>query len=263
VYEVDQESNVIRIKSLGKPEPPPKKVKAESTTVASTTDSAIATPQDETVAEAVEAEEHEEDIIVTVEAATPSDTAAPEDSAIAPDSNPNAATEIKNESSSTNAPTTTTSAPNQPASKNDKDNVWQDHFDIELKAFLSDDAIVHLKEMYLQGRDPPRVSDNGWASRKVKSEEAETPEPPEEPQANDKKGKGRDRRGGRGGKGGRGGGRVGRNEPEDSRKVVSDVRIIFLLLCSKMTFLCFQTPSDIFWMQVAYRVQGDTNSLSY
>lgn len=45
--------------------------------------------------------------------------------------------------------------------------VWRDHFHTDLASFLDQDRIQQLKDMYLQGRHPPRVSDSGWAGRNV------------------------------------------------------------------------------------------------
>lgn len=74
--------------------------------------------------------------------------------------------------------------------------------------------------MYLEGPEPPFVSDGGWGARKPR-EEGDMEEPPEEVVEESTRGK-RGRGRGRGGKGGRGGGRTGKRV--DMRKVISQVR---------------------------------------
>lgn len=81
--------------------------------------------------------------------------------------------------------------------------------------------------MWLEGPEPPRVSDNGWVGRRVKNPaEAEgvgsvTPAPEEE-QENSKSSRGG--RDGRGRRVGRGDGRKGRSAGrEDNRKVLTEV----------------------------------------
>jgi hypothetical protein len=44
--------------------------------------------------------------------------------------------------------------------------VWQDHFTTVLAPFLDRERIQQIKDMYLQGCNPPRASDSGWAGRK-------------------------------------------------------------------------------------------------
>ncbi|KIJ99367.1 hypothetical protein K443DRAFT_133079 [Laccaria amethystina LaAM-08-1] len=39
---------------------------------------------------------------------------------------------------------------------------WPEHFTAELSPFLSEGAILQIKQMYLEGPEPPRVSDSGW-----------------------------------------------------------------------------------------------------
>ncbi|KAJ7638956.1 pseudouridine synthase [Roridomyces roridus] len=152
VYEIDQDSNVVHLKSVEKPEPP----KGEATSAP------------------VPAEEASEEPDKTVE------------------------------KGKSKAPTA--------------DEPWPEHFNTRLTEFLSEDAILKLKEMYLEGPEPPRVSDSGWASRPAAgSTPSEAPAEPEPAK------RGRDR-GGRGGRGGRGrGGRGGRaGGREDHRKVLSN-----------------------------------------
>lgn len=47
--------------------------------------------------------------------------------------------------------------------------VWQEHFTTTLTPFLDEDRIEQLQGMYLQGQNPPRVSDSGWDRRKASS----------------------------------------------------------------------------------------------
>ncbi|KAH8118315.1 tRNA pseudouridine synthase D [Phellopilus nigrolimitatus] len=117
------------------------------------------------------------------------------------------------------------------ARKEDDSETWPERFDTALSQYLSEPRIAQLKQMYLEGPEPPFVSDSGWGSRQAKPESAEAgpsqanvPEEKIEAESlskNDrgKRGKrGRDR-GGRG----RGGARRGdRNKPVDPRKVISD-----------------------------------------
>src|SRR6202021_114778 len=43
--------------------------------------------------------------------------------------------------------------------------LWPERFDAILQPFLSQDAILELKKMYLEGPEPPRQSDKGWTGR--------------------------------------------------------------------------------------------------
>ena len=52
--------------------------------------------------------------------------------------------------------------------------VWQGHFSTTLASFLDPERIQQLKDLYLQGRNPPRVSDSGWAGRKPRPLDEET-----------------------------------------------------------------------------------------
>ena len=117
-----------------------------------------------------------------------------------------------------------------------EDEPWPERFNEALKPFLSEDAIGRVKQMYLEGPEPPFVSDGGWAGRQAQkaddsgdaSEEPAEPASTGETAARGKGKRGRDRgRGARGGRGGRGGGRGGRpGAREDHRKVLSDVRVL-------------------------------------
>lgn len=112
---------------------------------------------------------------------------------------------------------------------------WPDRFTSTLQPFLSEIQIEQLKQMYLEGPEPPFVSDSGWTGRKsTEAQVAEgTGESPQGDQIDPTPSTERDRgqRGKRGrdrGGRGRGGGR--RNERgrcDDPRKVVTDVRMDF------------------------------------
>jgi hypothetical protein len=52
--------------------------------------------------------------------------------------------------------------------------VWQDNFTTALTPFLDSERIQQIKDIYLQGRNPPRVSDSGWAGRKANSLDADS-----------------------------------------------------------------------------------------
>ncbi|THV08431.1 tRNA pseudouridine synthase D [Dendrothele bispora CBS 962.96] len=118
------------------------------------------------------------------------------------------------------------SEPEQPPGADEKSNEpWPESFNSNLAPYLSTEAIAQLKEMYLQGPEPPRVSDSGWAGRvKPSSEDASAteiaPQEPDVDRAPQERGRGR---GGKRG-GGRGGGRGGRRgqDREDHRKVLSE-----------------------------------------
>lgn len=48
--------------------------------------------------------------------------------------------------------------------------VWYDRFDTTLSAYLSKEVIAQIKQLYLEGPDPPFVSDAGWEGRKAKAD---------------------------------------------------------------------------------------------
>ena len=139
---------------------------------------------------------------------------------------------------------------------------WPDSFDTSLAPFLSESLIAQLKQMYLEGPEPPFVSDSGWAGRKTKISEGDEAGPSNEKVEEGteventsvakgnrgKRGRGRGRRG-RGGEGGRGGPKV-----EDTRKVVSEVRSLL-----PKSYACSYNYSP------AYRVQvySDRSSQSH
>ncbi|KAI0036796.1 pseudouridine synthase [Vararia minispora EC-137] len=110
---------------------------------------------------------------------------------------------------------------------------WPESFTARLSAFLPSERVAQLKQMYLEGPEPPFISDSGWGERTPRtSKDAEMPigdceEGQDietvEPEA-DNRGRGKRGRGGRGGRGRGRGGRGGRRPDgrEDSRKVISD-----------------------------------------
>jgi tRNA pseudouridine13 synthase len=193
VFEVDQDGRVIHLKSLGKPETPKKE--KEEDIPAPTTPIAV-----ENVAKSVEGE--------TEEAATPNmnEVAAEE----------------------TNSPKIQDVTPAIPGLKvSTKEEPWPEHFDATLLAFLDQDKVSELKKIFLEGPEPPRVSDSGWGGRVPSTSTAEELTAVEELDITEKqedklkRDNARGRGGKRGGRGGRGGGRGGGRE--DTRKVVSEV----------------------------------------
>ena len=178
VYEVDQDSNVVHIKSLGMPEPPAKKAKDKGEPVSGVEPSVI-----------------QESIKVEDVADASADTLDKKHG------------DSSNQSSST--------VP------------WPDIFSTRLAPFLSAEKIEEVKQMFLEGPEPPFVSDAGWSGRlAAKADENDgfgsiDIEENVETRRDGKKGSnksGRDR----GGRGGRGGKPV----REDHRKVISEVRAL-------------------------------------
>ena len=99
-----------------------------------------------------------------------------------------------------------------------------------LAPFLPNEAVEQLKQLWLEGPEPPRTSDSGWAGRTAKTQtEAEVTEnsvtiEEQETEQSPKSGKGKGGRGGRGQRGGRVDGRKGRGASrEDNRKVLTEV----------------------------------------
>lgn len=97
-----------------------------------------------------------------------------------------------------------------------------------LRPHLSDDAIVALHGLLLEGKTPKPIQDAGWGSRVGRS--SETPIPSEEEMAmnaqpDNAPSQGRSRGRGRPNRGGRGGGSRGQEtwHPEDTREVLSQV----------------------------------------
>jgi len=104
-----------------------------------------------------------------------------------------------------------------------------------LAPFLSKEAVEQLKQLWLEGPEPPRISDNGWAGRATKAQtEAEGIEDKvaTEEQKTEKSSKsGKAGRGGRGQRGERADGRKGRGGGrEDNRKVLTEVSFKFYYL---------------------------------
>ncbi|OSX60298.1 hypothetical protein POSPLADRAFT_1075036 [Postia placenta MAD-698-R-SB12] len=208
VYEVDLDGNVIHVKSLTKPESSPKKKEdtkenhpaaeegAPSAQPTSDSTNGPVPPTTEPSEKADESTEAAENVVAEM--------------AGTPNAAPNC------ESSQTQ---------NEP---------WPEQFTAKLTAFLSEETVVKIKELYLEGPEPPFVSDSGWGGRQAKPAEddnkpegEDTPAAPEAPEEEPKQGRGkrgRDRgvRGGRGARGGRGGrgGRPGARE--DHRRVLTD-----------------------------------------
>ncbi|KAG7096834.1 hypothetical protein E1B28_004243 [Marasmius oreades] len=186
VFEVDLDGNVIHLKSLAKPDSSKKHNNGE----------------EEEQGEPSGPSSGRQDLGEPMQGV---ETAENDENPITPGSK--LAEEVKVESSTT---------------LDDLTNPWPDSFNTKLAPFLSGSGIAQLKEIYLQGPEPPRVSDSGWGGRGAKGEEASgsvaPSETPESTATTVKSG-----RGGRGGRdrGGRGGKRGGPGR-EDHRKVVSE-----------------------------------------
>lgn len=195
VFEVDLDGNVIHLKSLAKPQ------------------SSIKKPSDqaETSAEAVQD--------------APSVHAENGDASASGSTVPSG--------SQSGAQPGASSTDIQPSEERvEDDSPWPDRFTTKLSEFLSPELVEKIKTMYLEGPEPPFVSDNGWGGRQTKLSnaeagdadavpESEQPEAPPEKAGSGSRGRDRGGRGRRGGRGGRGGRHATR---EDHRKVVSDVR---------------------------------------
>lgn len=102
---------------------------------------------------------------------------------------------------------------------------WPEHFNTALAPFFSEDALAALKQMWLEGAEPPRISDNGWGERtskpQVEGDVHENSSPAQHEKREESSKNPRGGRGGRGNRGGRAGGKRGR--AEDNRKVLSEV----------------------------------------
>ncbi|KAF5344114.1 hypothetical protein D9758_008840 [Tetrapyrgos nigripes] len=190
VFEVDLDGNVIHLKSLGKPDPPKKNPAEEETQADADADAMTGVEQDG--AEVSVSNEDDAQEITNAEASLKPETEEP--------------AEAKS------------------------DEPWPESFSKKLSPFMSPEAISQLKEIFLQGPEPPLVSDSGWAGRVKPSTEntaasTSTDSAMQEPDVDkDRSQPGRGRgRGGRGKGGGGRGGRRGRgNEREDHRKVLSE-----------------------------------------
>ncbi|KAH6915349.1 pseudouridine synthase [Coprinopsis sp. MPI-PUGE-AT-0042] len=174
VYEVDQDGNVIHLKTLEKPKSSKEELASDPATVGSISDSTTAVPEQ-----------------VQPEAA--------------------------------NAPAEASTTEVKPA----ETEPWPASFDETLRPFLSDESREKLKTMFLEGPEPPLVSDSGWAGRASKTSNGDAEATPgAEPAPELPSSSGRGGRGGRGsrGRGGRGGGRGGGRPGarEDHRKVISE-----------------------------------------
>ncbi|KAL4260216.1 pseudouridine synthase TruD family protein [Pleurotus pulmonarius] len=192
VFEVDQDSKVIHLKSLAMPDSSSKTPKEGSTIVPA--------PEAANATDAMDTSDGPS--IVGVAKSSSADVAGND-----------APVEV--------AAGDVQSTPAEPAEP------WPESNNAALSPFLSEDAISKLKTMFLEGPTPPKVSDSGWGGRQSKTEDASSSaleaapqlgEAEKESQAKDKRGKTR----GRGGRGGRGGGRGGRNSQVDTRQVTSD-----------------------------------------
>ncbi|KAI9574709.1 tRNA pseudouridine synthase D [Boletus coccyginus] len=190
VNEVDLDHQVVHIKSLGLPES--KKDKAASSVLAEETADA-STP-----------------VVTGVQDSDANERAGPSTVRQSDTVTPSIAKEHENEVVA------------------DDEVSWDDAFESSLSPFLSEALIAELKKMFLEGPEPPRVSDKGWMSRMhKKSEDVEVSEQDALPhqdivlQSSDtKRGKHQNARGGRGRQRGRGGHTQG-TERDDRRSVLS------------------------------------------
>ncbi|KAL0568857.1 multisubstrate pseudouridine synthase 7 [Marasmius crinis-equi] len=196
VYEVDLDSNVIHLKSLAKPESSKKNVAEKSTEEQG--EPSGTTQDNNNAGEPMQGIETTEAAGQKAQEDNKEPEAAPEETKAEPTS-----------------------------VQEDPKNPWPESFNEKLAPYLSESSIAQLKEMFLQGPEPPRVSDSGWGGRAPKVGEAapEDAAPTPEVQESSSSTSGRGR-GGRGrdrgrGRGGRGGGRGGSGR-EDHRKVLSE-----------------------------------------
>jgi tRNA pseudouridine13 synthase len=214
VYEVDQDSNVVHIKSLGMPASPEKKAK-------NTGESAS-----EVNADAPSGEREQ-----GTEAELGTETSPAETS---PDALDKAPGESSKQASSTEP--------------------WPDSFTTRLSPFLSTEKIEEIKKMFLEGPEPPFVSDTGWSGRQAtKAKDGDgsgsiNVEENVETRKEDGGKRGSNKRGrDRGGRRGRGGGKSVR---EDRRKVTSEVRILLAHIIN-LTMTC----------TIAYYLEGNAHRL--
>lgn len=210
VYEVDQDSNVIHIKSLGMPPPLEKKAKN------------VEEPASEVNADAPSGEP-------TVREGTE--------------------TELGTETSSE----ALDKVPGESSRQASSTEPWPESFTTRLSSFLSTEKIEEVKRVFLEGPEPPFVSDTGWSGRQnAKAKESggsasmDVEENVEMRKDNGGK-RGSSKRGrDRGGRGGRGGGKSAR---EDHRKVTSEVRLYAHII--NLTMTC----------TTAYYLKGDAHQL--
>ncbi|CDO71290.1 hypothetical protein BN946_scf184908.g47 [Trametes cinnabarina] len=192
VFEVDLDGQVIHLKSLGMPEASKKGANSAAAAAAGDTTPASSAEQAAGTLEGFESSIAEPGTQHEGTNAESSAEAAPEPEQI----------EQKPESD--------TPAEAEP---------WPQRFTEALKPYLSEDVIARVKELYMEGPEPPFVSDSGWAGRQAKqipganqsetNTETDTSAPPSEEGSRiaikwSKRGGGATR--------GRGGGRGGRSE---------------------------------------------------
>jgi len=98
-----------------------------------------------------------------------------------------------------------------------------------LAPFLPEGAVEQLKQLWLQGPEPPRISDNGWVGRTTKVQaEADEIEDKVATEGQKTEQSWKSGKVGRGGRGGRADGRKGRGGGrEDNRKVLTEVNFTF------------------------------------
>jgi tRNA pseudouridine13 synthase len=211
VYEVDQDSNVVHIKSLGMPPPSEKKAKN------------VGEPASEVNADA-------------------------------PSGEPTVKEGIEAELGTETSPEALDKAPGESSKQASSPEPWPDSFTTRLSPFLSTEKIEEVKKMFLEGSEPPFVSDAGWSGRQAaKAKEGggsgsiDVEENVEMRKENGGK-RGSSKRGrDRGGRGGRGGGKSVR---EDRRKVTSEVRALIAHIIN-LTMTC----------TIAYCLEGNAYQL--
>lgn len=142
---------------------------------------------------------------------------------------------------------------------------------------FSEETIISLHDLFVEGKEPPRKSDNGWGSRPPRPAESETVDPvvaAEEEAMNltdpsttttteadasaGRRGQGRDRGRGRGGRGGAIGGRGGPQKPKDEREVLSQ-----LVTDKEERTACHKAIREAFrgvFESAAKQVEGDEGS---
>ncbi|EIW82095.1 tRNA pseudouridine synthase D [Coniophora puteana RWD-64-598 SS2] len=188
VYEVDLDHEVVHLKSLAMPSSA-KKVGAESEPAVATSDVKTEGTHSEVVpANATKASE----ALTVQEVLAEEDVKEKED--IPEDENPS----------------------------------WKATYAENLARFLSDESIGQLKQMYEEGPEPPRISDNGWVTRPAQVADVEGPARPVDAPAESAEAEAPSSRGKRSGDRGRGRGRGrggrdkrGGQTREDPRKIVS------------------------------------------
>ena len=130
-------------------------------------------------------------------------------------------------------------APGESSKQASSTEPWPDSFTTRLSPFLSTEKIEEIKKMFLEGPEPPFVSDTGWSGRQAakakESDGSASIDVEENVETRKENGGKRGRRGrDRGGRGGRGGGKSVR---EDRRKVTSEVRAL-LAHAINLTMTC-------------------------